>query len=173
MSQASVDPNAKTEKFEQPPLSHSRRMAARHGRRRYVAAAIILVMAVGAGMVIGASCALIYFKHKRFTPPKSAEFAKEITARMRDVLKITPEESDRLEAIISRRMEDARAIRREMSGKMREQFAGMADEIDAVLGPERAAKWDKDFKERTGRDRRPPPRDAKGQHDKGPDDRDD
>lgn len=153
---------------------HSRRMAARHGKRRYMAAAIILVMAVGAGMVIGASVALIYFKHKRFTPPKPVELAESITDRMQKVLQITPEESAKIKALVIKRMGDARVMRREMTGKMREQFTAMADEIDAVLGPERAAIWEKDFKERTGRNRRPPPRGDKAVPDKtgGDDDRD-
>ena len=151
--------NASAQTNTDRPETHSRRMTARSKKKQYAIVAVFLLLAVAAGIAIGAGGAVIYFKDKRFRHPKPAEFAKEMTDRMAVVVNLSPEEREKVEALTLRRMEEVKRVRKEMFGRIREEFTGLSDDVDAILGPERAEKWSKDVKERTGRDRRPPPRD--------------
>lgn len=131
----------------------SRRLAARSSRRRYLLAGVSMLLAVVAGVVIGAGGAVIFLDSHKFKRPEPQELADRITGRMAKVLRISPEELRKIDSIVVAHMQEVRRIRKEMFGRIRGQFGAMVADMDAVLGPERAAEWSKDYKERTGRDR--------------------
>ncbi len=133
-----------------PENIHHPKTASR-ARRGYLKAAVLLLLALCAGIVIGASGTFIYVKQTmRRSPPKAEQLGKSIMTRMSERVALSGDEKRQIESIIDSHMEIVEAIRQETIDQIRGEFDTMNDSIDTVLGAERSQQWEADKKHRYG-----------------------
>lgn len=129
--------------------SESQRFIARtHASRkkRYAKAIALILVAVAAGVVIGVSGSIMYFKsYYHRVPPRRDAIAQSIIGHMQSVLKLDHEEQVNLKSIIDSHMSELEEIRKVSSNNTRQLFYRMNDEIEKVLGEDRYKVWD-DYK---------------------------
>lgn len=151
----------------------SQKLAAAHHnaarKRRYAKAIALLLVAVLAGVIIGVGGAVLFMnKRMHRVPPRPDAIADAMVNRMGSMLSITPDEDARLRAIAHNHMKRVDEIREKSFDDMHGVFRLMNDEIDTLLGPERAGVWkeyrdkrarEKGFRSRKkdGKDKREPP----------------
>lgn len=130
-------------------------------KRRYLKAAVLLLLALGAGFVIGVSTTVIYFEkyHPQRKPQRTPrEVAEGLVERMEKVVPLTEAEKTELVATATETMTRVTEIRDGFSDQMRDQFAAMNVKVAAIMGPDRYQKWDAakqiHFAEQAKRDRR-------------------
>lgn len=121
----------------------------RHARHRYLFAGLLLMAAVAAGSVLGAAGTVLYFERRNFPAPPSPDDVREaMLKRLGDAFPLAPDEADRLDGIIRRRVERMGEIRRSSFAEIRGEIEAMREEVGACLGPERFRAWDEMEKER-------------------------
>ncbi len=138
------------------PVSDSQRLVrqqyAVHQRRRYAKAVLFLLVAVVAGMVIGAGGTLVYVKNKMYRlPPNPRAIGAAMLDHMRGLMTLTPDEESAVKGIIDEHVGEVDALRKSSFATIRGVFSRMNGEIEAVIGPERMKVWRDDKEKRYGR----------------------
>jgi len=134
-------------------------------KRRYAKGVALIILAVLAGMVIGAGGTLLYFKNKMHRiPPKPDAIADAMMKHLRGLITVNPDEEARVREIFDAHLVEVDAMRKESFQNIREMFRKMDGEVEAVIGPERAKIWreDKEKRFKRRRDERRHPDDKKG-----------
>lgn len=140
---------------EHPPPSHSARLHLdpRHRRKRRLMACGIALVLLLVGVAIGWGGTVIYFKNFRFYPRRNPpeRVADMIIARLNEEFTLTDDEEGSVREIVQRRIGEVRKVRESSRSAIRGQFDGMRGEIDKILGPERAAQWEKRMEQEYGK----------------------
>ncbi len=111
--------------------------------RRYWLAALSLVLALVAGIVIGAGGAIVYIDRKTHPKrPRMDEFTKMMLARMDEQITLTPDEKTAVEGILRVRFQQMEKLREEFRDEIRDQFDDMSGEVKGIVGAERYKKWE-------------------------------
>jgi hypothetical protein len=115
-----------------------------------------------AGLIIGASSAVIFLKPFDPTPPKGIEFVNEYTmASLQHELQLSPPQREQIRAIFGRRFRAVDEIRREARPRIAGEMNALYEEVSSVLdGPQRD-KW-RDSMTRLGEDFAGPQRGPRG-----------
>lgn len=148
--------------FENAGASESQRFIARmqtQRKNRYAKAAGLMLIAVLAGVAIGASGAVLYMKsYYHRVPPKRAAIGESILAQMNSVVQLKKDEEDKVKEILSSHLSEVDEIRRASTHNTRQVFGRMNEEIEAVIGEDRFKLWEEykvknwgDYKNRTNR----------------------
>lgn len=139
---------------EESKVSESQRLITRmHAtqNKRYAKAVLLILIAMAAGIVIGAGGAVVYMKkHFHRVPPKPEAIAQAMMEHMHSILKVAPDEETRIKEIIDKHMTEAEQIRKKSFADSRPVFEKMNAAIEEVLGPERFKVWDDDKVRRWG-----------------------
>ncbi len=136
-----------------------------HGRSKLFLSISGIVL-FAAGMIIGASLTVLYFKNSvRPKPPEPEEFIERMMTRMHNTITLTPDEDKRVREIVLDNMQEVKRIRRESSDSIRGCFDEMRAELETILGPERSERWDAEiFKNKPERRRKSHDRGPRGVH---------
>ena len=115
---------------------------AHRGRRPYLLATVLLVIALLAGMVIGVGGTVIYFERRgRPKPPSPEEVGRKLVKDIGDFLDLNETEKERMREAIVARMQKVAEIRKQSWENIQEQFDALSYENEDILGPERYGKW--------------------------------
>ncbi|MCL2001373.1 MAG: hypothetical protein FWG74_08060 [Planctomycetes bacterium] len=122
----------------------------RSGRgRRYWLAVLALALALAAGVIIGASGAILYMERMNYSPrPNSDEFLKIFLSRMEELIVLTAEEKAAVDRTVRPRFQQMERLREEFRDEIRGQFEDMSEEVREVIGPERYKTWEEYRKKR-------------------------
>ncbi len=137
-----------------------------HPRRNHGRSKLFLsiggIVLFAAGLIIGASLTVLYFKNSvRPKPPEPEEFIERLMTRMNNTITLSPEEDKQVRNIVQDNMQEVKRIRRESSDNIRGCFDEMRNELETILGPERSELWEAElFKNKPERRRK--------SHDRGP-----
>lgn len=129
------------------PSSESARLSARiaqHGgksRRVYMKAGVFLFLALLAGMAIGVSATVLYFKNRMRRPPRPSEIGTSIVQQMSDYLELNSSEREAVKSVVAARMKKVEEIRKESWTSIRGQFDILSEETKEIIGEDRYAKW--------------------------------
>ncbi len=111
-----------------------------HRWRMAIAGLVILV----AGITLGIAGTLLVVKPSERRPPLVPRMAAELTSRrMQDELDLTPEQVERIDAILREHFETLEALREAARPKISEVFEAMKTGIDAVLTEQQRRDWEK------------------------------
>lgn len=155
-----------TESSESSAVSESQRFVMEHRaarKRRYLKAVILIAVAVLAGFVMGVGASIIFSKGRfHRIPPNPRAIGVKMIEHLKGVVTLSDDEEKRIVEIMENHVANVEALR----DASRDAYIGMMDDVESVLGPERAKAW-KEYKEKTfkprgkhGRDRKPPPLDG-------------
>ena len=138
------------------PVSDSQRLIRQHyavnQRWRYAKAVLFLLVAVAAGVVIGAGGTLVYVKNKMYRlPPNPEAIGAAMLDHMRGLVALTPDEEAAVKGIIGEHVGEVDALRRSSFATIRGVFRRMNEKIEVVIGPERMKIWRDDKEKRYGR----------------------
>lgn len=124
-------------------------------RRRYLKAGLLLLFALIAGIAIGVSSTLMYFKNKfPRKRPTTEEVAQGILERMEKSVALTPDEHDKIAGIIKFHMNEVDRVRKESFNVLFDEMDKMSDNIAEILGPERNDVWEADKDKHFGEERK-------------------
>lgn len=116
---------------------------AHRGRRPYLLATVLLVIALFAGMVIGVSGTVIYFERRgRPKPPTPEEIGRKLVKDIGDFLDLNETEREQMRAAIVLRMQKVADIRKQSWDDIQEQFDALSYENEDIIGTERYKKWE-------------------------------
>jgi len=103
-----------------------------------------------AGTVVGA-LSVLHFMHPPFgKPPSAAEISSHIMRELTAAVKLTPEQTAKIEPIVARNAEDLIAFHRELGARVQATLDTSDREIEALLDPEQKIQFE------TFRAQRPP-----------------
>ena len=124
--------------------------------RNIVIAAIVVVLAFGAGIATGVIGDRMYLvTHERIIPRGGIEFiGKHLVHRLDRSLHLTPVQQAEIEKIIDRRTQRMLASSDQLHRAIYEEFAATHAEIETVLTPEQREKFKRMQKRWHGRMRR-------------------
>jgi FtsZ-binding cell division protein ZapB len=101
---------------------------------------IILV----AGIAIGGSSMLIFAPEKIIKPPKAPEFASgRMVGRLHRELRLTPEQTEKIEPILKEHMETLHNIRIDAQDQIGEALEQMNKQISSILTDGQKRMWQK------------------------------
>lgn len=131
-------------------LSDSRRLIAlRRGarKRRWIRGVLFVALFVVIGFIIGVGSTLVYVKDRMHRlPPRRDAIAAAMLEKMREHVDVTPDEEERLTALLQGHFDEIEAVRNKSFESVRGVFREMDASIESVLGPERFKTW-YDYKE--------------------------
>lgn len=140
-----------SENASPPSERHSVRLHRPASRkRRYLVATLLLLLAMGAGAIVGAGGAIMYMQKKRPRPPRPHEVGNSIIREMVDSLDLAEVETASLRTLVDKHMEAIDGIRKKSWDDIRSQFDAMQDEVVDLVGPDRYAKWESERDRRLG-----------------------
>lgn len=136
-------------------------------RPRYAKWVMFAVLFFLAGVGTGAAASVLLFL-PRATPPSSGEeIAERIRARLDRDYQLNPEEAATVRDAVDRHLSAIEEQRQRFNAEARKELAALRDQVETVLGEERAAEWDRDMTHHFGRHRAhpvDPGADAGGRH---------
>jgi Spy/CpxP family protein refolding chaperone len=111
--------------------------------------AVLLV----SGAVMGSGMTVLVIQktiqqHSEGPPP---HFNKQILRKLSVDLELTAEQEKAIGAIFETNQEHFRAIRKDLRGKVESELLGVREQVEAVLTPEQAKKWNRRFKDMRNR----------------------
>ena len=129
----------------------------RHGwrGRRYWLAVLSLVLALAAGIAIGAGGAILYIRKTHPKRPEPDRFIQDYLSRMEELISLTPDEKTAVEGIVRVRFQFMEKLREEFQDEIRAQFDETSEEVKAIVGPERYEAWKEYREKRIGEGSRP------------------
>jgi hypothetical protein len=99
---------------------------------------------LAAGVTLGIAGTLLVVGPPNRRPPLDWRMAAELTSkRMQDELDLTPEQVERIDAILREQFETLEALREAARPKISEVFEAMKTGIDAVLTEQQRRDWEK------------------------------
>ena len=140
-----------------PGPNASQQLAAVHHnaarKRRYAKAVALILVAVLAGVIIGVGGAVLFLNKKMHrVPPRPEAIADAMINRVGELVTITPDEDARLRVIAHEHMNEVDEIREQSFEDMHVVFRRMNDQVDTLLGPERAKVW-KEYRDRRAKEK--------------------
>ena len=119
-----------------PAVSHINKA---HNWRMAFFGLIILV----AGVVIGGSSMLIFAPEKLIKPPPGPEFASgKMVGQLRRELRLSPEQSEKIEPILKEHMETLHNVRVDAQGQIGEALEQMNEQISSILTERQKQMWE-------------------------------
>lgn len=123
--------------------AHLQARLAHRGRRPYLFAGVLLVIALLAGIVIGAGGAVIFFERRgRPKPPSPEEVGRKLAKDVGGFVDLNETEREQLRVAIVARMQKVADIRKQSWDDIQEQFDALSYETEDIIGSERYQKWE-------------------------------
>jgi Spy/CpxP family protein refolding chaperone len=107
-----------------------------------------------AGGVSGWVVAAKMAKERAFAPPRFEEYATKMRAQLHETLSLTPEQQEKLDAIIEQNSKEVNAVHGELMKRIRAGMSNRTARINAILTPEQQKKFEALEKERAEQWRR-------------------
>ncbi len=113
-----------------------------HKKSRTLLWTVIGLACVAAGIVIGASIAVIFVRNNFMPrPPEPQEMTQRILEHMDRVASLSPEEKEKITALVSVHMEEIQRIRKNSFAAIGKEFTDMRSEVREIIGQQRYDKW--------------------------------
>lgn len=116
-----------------------------HGNRgadswkKYLAIAVIAVVVMVAGAVIGAGITIMYFGRMFMQQPSSPDQVTQlIAARINGAAGLSEDERAQTQEIIQKQMDEIAAIRKKYEEEVKSKLGSMSEGITGVIGTERS-----------------------------------
>lgn len=126
--------------FSSPPNNYSH-----HGNRgadswkKYLAIAVIAVVVMVAGAVIGSGITIMYFGRMFLQQPSSPDQAAQlITTRISSAADLSPEERIRTLELVQKEMDEIAAIRKKYEEEVNKKLGSMSEGVTEIIGKERS-----------------------------------
>jgi len=127
---------SQNQKTNNPAVSH---IDNAHTRRMVFFGLIILI----SGIVIGGSSMLIFAPKKLIRPPRAPEFASgRMVGQLRRELRLSPEQSEKIEPILKEHMETLNDIRIDAQDQIGEALEQMNEQISSILTDRQKQMWE-------------------------------
>jgi hypothetical protein len=139
-----------------PPLAPQPPVRPRR-RRRWVTVLLALVLFTAGGVVGSGLTLLVAVRQVRYIIHHPQEFPERAAHRLRSRLHLSDSQTAAVREILAKRQAALQEIRRSVQPQVEAQLEGVRADIDAVLTPEQAAKWNAIFKARMEAWLPPPP----------------
>ena len=106
--------------------------------------AVFGLVILAAGITLGVAGTLLVVRPTERRPPLNPRMAAELTSRrMREELDLTPEQVDRIDAILREHFETLEKLREAAWPKISEVFESMKAGVDTVLTEQQRSDWQK------------------------------
>lgn len=111
-------------------------------RRRRWRTLLVSLLLVVAGAAIGAALTvLVIVRQVQHRVRHPEEFPPRAAARLQRYLELSDDQTRRVEAILGERQADLQEIRREVQPRVEAEIERIRREIEAVLDPRQAERW--------------------------------
>lgn len=104
--------------------------------------ALYLAAIFGAGAVSGWVVAARTAKKEMFSPPRPAEFAASMRERYQSRLKLSPDQANKLAAIVEESVKEMQSIHADSFKRVRQGISNRNAQITAILTPEQKKEFD-------------------------------
>jgi hypothetical protein len=98
------------------------------------------------GLLLGSGGTLIFMRYRFVHIMRNPrQLHENLADHMSHDLALSPEQRDQIRQIVQTRMENMQRLRSQTRPLMDEQYQKMQSEIKALLSPEQATKWERQF----------------------------
>ncbi len=109
--------------------------------RKWVVAALALVLFVSGAMVGGAGMLAIVVNRARSAAKHPDEAHRKVLERMVGKLNLSPAQHERVQGVLTKRQAAMRTMRSDFQPRVRKELEVTAKEIQAELNPDQAKRW--------------------------------
>ncbi len=128
------------------PSESNGRVARPRSRRRWVLSCFLAAAIFVSGMATGgALTTYLMFRHRMAIMENIGDMPRRLAVRMRKDLDLTDEQSQEIEAVLTRHHKELMALRAKVQPRVMEKLEDFRAEITAILTPEQAEEWNEKF----------------------------